>query len=86
MAKKETGGFLKWMNFISFGLVLFGGLNWLLIGLFQFDLFGILGGFDGFVSRIFYTAFGLGALWLLAYVLYRVFMAKPAAATKKSNA
>jgi len=85
--KKEQGGFLRWMNFIAFALVLFGGLNWLLIGLFQFDLFGILGGFDGFVSRIFYSSFGLGALWLLGYVLYKTLMAKPATpAVKKASA
>ena len=79
MARKQNN-FLKWANFIAFGLLMIGGLNWLLIGLFQIDIFGIFGGsFDGFGSRIFYSLFGIGALWLLGYVLHKVFMKKDAA-------
>jgi len=82
MAKKQNT-IMKWVNFVAFGLLMLGGLNWLLIGLFQFDIFGLFGGsFDGFGSRIFYSLFGVGAIWILGIILYRVFMKDNAPKTK----
>jgi uncharacterized membrane protein YuzA (DUF378 family) len=51
---------------IALVLVIVGGLNWLLVGLFEFDLVAAL--FDGqtaLLSRIVYVLVGLSALWLL---------------------
>ncbi|MCL2850919.1 MAG: DUF378 domain-containing protein [Firmicutes bacterium] len=62
----------KWTKFIAFVLLILGGLNLLLMGLFNFNLIGgIFGG--GAVARIFYTLFGLGALVLLGVILAKVF-------------
>ena len=73
----------KWVNIAAFGLLLIGGLNFLLMGLFEFDLFAaIFGGNDAIVSRIFYSIFGVSAVILLAFILWRAFMTgnkKPAA-------
>jgi len=83
--KKEKNALMKWVNFVAFGVMLIGGINWLLIGLFQFDVFGLFGGsFDGFGARIFYSIFGIGALWILGIVLYRVFL-KDNMKTKSAN-
>ncbi|MGI5840242.1 MAG: DUF378 domain-containing protein [bacterium] len=47
-------------------LVIIGALNWLLVGLLQFDLVAALfGGSASWLSRIVYTLVGLGGLYLL---------------------
>ena len=52
-------------------LSIIGGLNWGLIGLFQFDLVAwICGGPATIVARIIYTLVGLSALWCIT-LLFR---------------
>lgn len=52
------------INVITLVLVIIGGLNWGLVGLFQFDLVAALfGGQDALLSRIVYILVGLSALW-----------------------
>ena len=59
------------MERIALDLVIVGALNWLLVGLLQLDLVAsIFGGQDSFMSRIVYTAVGLGGLWSLS-LLFR---------------
>ena len=59
------------MDRIALVLVIVGALNWLLVGLLQLDLVAsIFGGQDSFMSRIVYTAVGLGGLWSLS-LLFR---------------
>ncbi len=54
------------LNKISLALVIVGALNWLLIGLFGFDLVGALfGGQMAMLSRIVYTLVGLAGLWCI---------------------
>lgn len=50
---------------ISFILVVVGGLNWLLVGLFKWDVGQLFGGMDASVSRLIYVLVGLAALVLL---------------------
>ncbi len=51
---------------IAWVLLLIGGLNWLLVGLFQKDLFVLLGmSMDGWIARIVYLLVGLSALYLM---------------------
>ncbi len=53
-------------NKISLALVIIGALNWLMIGLFGFDLVGALfGGQMAILSRIVYTLVGLAGLWCI---------------------
>lgn len=45
-------------------LLIIGGLNWLLVGLFQYDLVaGIFGGQTAPLARIVYIIVGLCAIW-----------------------
>lgn len=51
-------------NLVAFFIVIFGGLNWFCIGLFQFDIIaGIFGSQAHFVSRFFYCIIGICAIY-----------------------
>ena len=52
-------------DWLAMGLVIVGGLNWGLIGLFDFDLVAALFGFMSVASRIIYTIVGLGAVYAI---------------------
>ncbi|NIN01168.1 MAG: DUF378 domain-containing protein [candidate division Zixibacteria bacterium] len=54
---------LDWITLI---LVIVGGLNWGLVGIFKFDLVAAIFGEMGIVSRIVYTLVGLSAIYLAA--------------------
>ena len=48
---------------ICLSLLIIGGLNWGLVGLFQFDLVGwLLGGAASIFSRVIFTVVGLAAV------------------------
>jgi len=52
-------------------LTIIGGINWLLVGLFRFDLVAYLfGGQAATVSRVVYTVVGLAGLWCIS-LLFR---------------
>ena len=52
-------------------LTIIGGINWLLVGLFRFDLVSyICGGQTAIVSRIIYTVVGIASLWCIS-LLFR---------------
>ena len=52
---------------IAFILLIVGGLNWLLFGLFGWDIGGkLLGGMDSKISMLVYVLVGLSALYILA--------------------
>lgn len=52
-------------------VVIIGALNWLLIGLFGFDLVAaIFGGQGALISRIIYTIVGIAGLWTIT-LLFR---------------
>jgi uncharacterized membrane protein YuzA (DUF378 family) len=50
---------------IAFLLLVVGGLNWLLVGIFQWDVGMIFGGMDAMISRVIYILVGLSAVMLL---------------------
>lgn len=58
---------MRTLNILAMVLLIIGGLNWLLVGLFSFDLVAaIFGGEVGprsILSRIVYVAVGLAALY-----------------------
>lgn len=57
---------MRVLNIVSLLLLIVGGLNWLLVGLAQFDLVAALfGGQTAGLSRIVYCLVGLSALWQL---------------------
>lgn len=61
------------LNKIFLGLLIIGGLNWGLIGLFQYDLVASLfGGMASLVSRIVYTLVGISAIYCISMLFYNV--------------
>ena len=56
---------MKYFDNISLTLVIIGALNWLLIGVFRFDLVAFLFGNMTLLSRIVYILVGLCGLYLI---------------------
>ena len=57
---------MKALHMIAWILVIIGGLNWLLVGLFQKDLFVLIGmGMDAWIARIVYLLVGLSGVYAL---------------------
>lgn len=54
-----------WPGWITFVLVIIGGLNWGLVGLINFDLVAALFGEETLLARIVYSLVGLSAIYLL---------------------
>jgi uncharacterized membrane protein YuzA (DUF378 family) len=51
---------------VSWWLLIIGGLDWLLVGLFQWDVFGLLGvGMASGLARLVYVLVGLSAVYQL---------------------
>jgi uncharacterized membrane protein YuzA (DUF378 family) len=65
------------LDYISLILVIIGGLNWGLIGLFGFNLVDALFGVGSAISRIIYILVGLAALYTI-FVTYKVGNRTPA--------
>ncbi|MBR2719650.1 MAG: DUF378 domain-containing protein [Clostridia bacterium] len=56
---------------ISLLLVIIGAVNWLLVGIFQFDLVAwLFGGQGALLSRIIYSLVGVAGLWCIS-LLFR---------------
>ncbi len=56
---------MKIANTLAWILLLIGGLNWLVIGIFSLNLVGLIFGGVTILLRIVYILVGLSALWLL---------------------
>ncbi len=57
---------MRWCDNTSLTLVIIGALNWLLIGLFQFDLVAFIFGDMTWISRIIYILVGLCGIYLFS--------------------
>jgi uncharacterized membrane protein YuzA (DUF378 family) len=55
---------LNVLDWITLILVIVGGLNWGLVGIFEFDLVAAIFGVMGIISRIVYILVGLSAIYL----------------------
>lgn len=53
---------MKALHMITYLLLVIGGLNWLLVGLFHWDIGMLFGGQDALISRIIYVLVGVSAL------------------------
>ena len=56
---------LSALDWIALILLVIGGLNWLLVGLFSFDLVAAIFGDMSAVARIVYVIVGLCAIYML---------------------
>ncbi|HJA06187.1 MAG TPA: DUF378 domain-containing protein [Candidatus Mediterraneibacter pullicola] len=58
---------MKWFDYTALTLVIIGALNWLLVGIFRFDLVAFLFGNLSWLSRVIYTIIGLCGLYLISF-------------------
>lgn len=58
---------MKIINEIALTLVIIGALNWLLVGLFEFNLVDMLFGSLSALTRIVYTLVGIAGVWCIAF-------------------
>lgn len=58
---------MKWFDYTVLTLVIIGAINWLLVGIFRFDLVAFLFGNLSWLSRIVYTVVGLCGLYLISF-------------------
>ncbi len=56
---------MKILDNLSLGLVIVGALNWLLVGIFSFDLVAFIFGDLSFLSRTVYILVGICGLYCL---------------------
>lgn len=54
------------LHYLTFLLLVVGGLNWLLVGLFGWDIGQLFGGQAMIVSRLIYVLVGLSAIYEVA--------------------
>jgi uncharacterized protein len=54
---------MKALNLITLTLVIVGGLNWGLVGLFDWNLVAALFGADSLLARAVYVLVGISAVW-----------------------
>lgn len=57
---------MKWFDNTTLTLVIIGAINWLLVGLFKFDLVAFLFGNLSWLSRTVYSIIGLCGLYLFS--------------------
>lgn len=57
---------------IALALAIIGGINWGLVGIFQFDLVAwIFGGSSALLARLVYILVGLAAVWSITFLFRR---------------
>jgi uncharacterized protein len=76
---------MKPLNLITLIFVIVGGLNWGLVGLFNFDLVATLFGDGSILARLVYILVGLSALWQLV-PLFAVFGSEQPSALRGRSA
>lgn len=57
---------MKIINSIALTLVIVGAINWLLVGLFEFNLVDAIFGSLSGITRIIYTLVGIAGIWCIA--------------------
>ena len=58
---------MKTLNTIALILVVIGGINWGLIGFFQFNLVGSLFGSVSMLTRIIYSLVGIASIYSISF-------------------
>ena len=66
LSYNKGGILMKWFDNTALTLVIIGAINWLLVGVFRFDLVALLFGNLSWISRIIYTLVGLCGLYLIS--------------------
>lgn len=63
---------MKALNITSLVLVIIGGLNWGMVGAFDYNLVDAIFGVDSVLARVVYVLVGLAAVYLLVDRLARL--------------
>jgi hypothetical protein len=58
------------LDWLALAVMMLGGLNWALVGAFDFDLVAALFGSGTIVARILYILVGLAAMWGFAIMRF----------------
>lgn len=58
---------MKTLNLITLTLVIIGAINWLLVGLFEFNLVDAIFGSLSAITRIIYILVGVSGLWAISF-------------------
>lgn len=58
---------MKALNCTMLTLVIIGAINWLLVGLFKFNLVDAIFGSLSILARIIYIIVGIAGLWSIAF-------------------
>ena len=58
---------MKILNNVALTLVIIGALNWLLVGLFEFNLVDAIFGTLTWITRLIYILVGLSGLWSILF-------------------
>lgn len=58
---------MKLLNNIVLTLVIIGALNWLLVGVFNFNLVSAIFGDMTFLARLIYILVGISGIWSIAF-------------------
>lgn len=56
----------KKIHMVALLLLIIGGLNWLLLGVFQWEIGALFGGSTEVISRLIYVLIGLAAVYEIA--------------------
>ncbi len=59
---------LTTIDWIALILVIVGGLNWLLVGIFSFDLVAAIFGAMSVIARIVYILVGISAIYMIFFI------------------
>ena len=58
---------MKALNSVVLTLIIVGALNWLLVGLFKFNLVDSIFGELSLLSRIIYALVGIAGIWAISF-------------------
>lgn len=61
------------ITLIALVLSIIGALNWLLVGLFDFNFVSFITGNMTVIARIIYALVGIAGLWMLGYLIRKRF-------------
>ena len=84
-----TGGCRKEVDFVMWDklaliLLIIGGVNWGLVGVFEFDLVAwLFGGAASFISRAIYILVAIAALWCMTFLFRQEALTEPATAKQR---
>ena len=61
---------MRTLHAIILTLIIIGGINWGLVGIFNYNLVDAIFGTMSWISRIIYTLVGIAGVWAIAFYGY----------------